>query len=163
MKSLGTGSTRSQLNNLHLVWAEEKLKLMRPLQNKNISQPTSGQWLSIKTNKQKNPHKNKTYGSKSRKKKRKGNMEVWRRVHFYQLMCFNEKKPFANSCFPHSWISHVKMKAGWEQENISLQQTIPENVLCSSLLGNDGRTQIRRGWESMVHHFVEEIVPAGFS
>ena len=71
VKSLETGSTSSQLNNLHLVWAEEKLKFMRPLQNKNISQPTSGQWLSTKTNKQKTPHKNKTYGSKSRKKKKK--------------------------------------------------------------------------------------------
>jgi len=66
---------------------------------------------SKQTNK-KTPTKTKLMVQKAGKKKRKGNMEVWRRVHFYQLMCFNEKKPFANSCFPHSWISHVKMKAG---------------------------------------------------
>lgn len=41
MKPLGTGSTSSQLNNLNLGWAEEKLEFTRPLQNQNTSQPTN--------------------------------------------------------------------------------------------------------------------------
>lgn len=60
----------------------------------------------------KKPKTQNLWFNKQEKKKRKENMKAWRRVHFYQLICFNEKKPFANACFPHSWISHVKMKAG---------------------------------------------------
>ena len=87
---------------------------MRPLQNKNISQPTSGTMTlhqKKKNKKNKNSQKQNSWFKKQEKKKKwKENMKVWR-VNFCQLICFNEKKSFANARFPHSWISHVKMQA----------------------------------------------------
>ena len=106
MKPLGTGSTSSQLNNLNLGWAKEKLEFTRPLQNQNTSQPTNQQTMSSPLPKKPTQNQRNMWFKKQEKKK---TIKVWRRFHFYKLIFFfNEKKYFANACFPHSRVSHIK-------------------------------------------------------